>query len=124
MFKMENRDTATSLIIGISVILLLTIIAVNKPHDMVPPPINISKEDSLQNVINELTIEKEHDEDGWDNKEKRYEQVIFEYELGLDHLKHYHPTAYKEFHRIVGFKENYSHETERENKKRLNIDKW
>lgn len=124
MFKMENRDTTTSIVIGISVILLFTIIAVNKPHDVVPPPINISKEDSLQNVINELTIEKEHDEDGWDDKEKRYEQIIFEYELGLDHLKHYHPTAYKEFHRIVGFKENYSHEIERENKKRLKSKKW
>jgi hypothetical protein len=91
---------------------------------MVPPPINISKEDSLQNVINQLIVDKEHDEDGWDNKEKRYEQILFEYELGLDHLKHYHPDAYKEFHRIVGFKENYSHEVERENKKRLKFDKW
>ena len=121
---MENRDTMTRVIIGISVIVLLTIISVNKPHDMVPPPINISKEDSLQNVINQLIVDKEHDEDGWDNKEKRYEQILFEYELGLDHLKHYHPDAYKEFHRIVGFKENYSHEVERENKKRLKFDKW
>jgi hypothetical protein len=124
MFKMENRNTTISLIIGISVIVLLTIIALNKPHNMVPPPINISKEDSLQNVINQLIVDKEHDEDGWDNKEKRYEQILFEYELGLDHLKHYHPDAYKEFHRIVGFKENYTHQTERENKKRFNIDKW
>jgi hypothetical protein len=121
---MENRDTIIRLIIGISVILLLTIIAVKKPHDMVPLPINVSKEDSLQNVINELIVDKEHNEDGWDEKEKRYEQILFEYEFGLDHLKHYHPDAYKEFHRIVGYKENYSKETERENKKRLNIDKW
>jgi len=124
---MENRDTIIRLIIGISVILLLTIIAVKKPHDMVPPPINFSKEDSLQNVINELIVDKEHNEDGWDEKEKRYEQILFEYEFGLDHLKHYHPDAYKEFHRIVGYKESYSKETERENNKRLkpiSINKW
>jgi hypothetical protein len=124
---MENRDTIIRLIIGISVILLLTIIAVKKPHDMVPPPINVSKEDSLQNVINELIVDKEHNEDGWDEKEKRYEQILFEYEFGLDHLKHYHPDAYKEFHRIVGYKESYSKETERENNKRLkynSTNKW
>jgi gas vesicle protein len=79
----------------------------------------ICKEDSLQNVINQMKIEYENQEDGWDSKEKRYEQVLFEYQIGLDHLKNYHSDAYKEFHRILGFKENYSHETERENKKRL-----
>ena len=44
--------------------------------------------------------------------------------MGLEHLKHYHTESYKEFHRIIGYKENYSHETERENKKRLKINKW
>ena len=85
-----------------------------------PPPETTScKEDSLQNVINQLVIDKEHNEDGWDDKEKRYEQVIFEFQYGLDHLKNYHPKAYQEFHRIIGYKEDYSHEVERENKKRL-----
>jgi hypothetical protein len=117
---MTNRkDFLIRVFGGTVIIVLLTIIAIRKPHDMIPPPIETCKEDSLQNVINELVIEKEHVEDGWDNKEKRYEQVLFEYQFGLDHLKHYHPNAYKEFHRIVGFKENYSHETERENNKRL-----
>ena len=85
---------------------------------------NICKEDSLQNVINQLQIDFENEQDGWDNKEKRYEQVIFEYEIGLEHLKNYHTESYKEFHRIIGYKENYSHEVERDNKKRLNINKW
>lgn len=123
---MTNRkDFLIRVFGGAFIIVLLTIIAIRKPHDMIPPPIETCKEDSLQNVINELVIEKEHDEDGWDDKEKRYEQVLFEYQFGLDHLKHYHPNAYKEFHRIVGFKENYSHETERENNKRLKgVDKF
>lgn len=81
-------------------------------------------EDSLQQVISQQQIDLENEEDGWDNKEKRYEQILFEYEFGLDHLKHYHPEAYRDFHRIIGYKEDYSHDTERENKKRLNIKKW
>ncbi len=81
------------------------------------------KEDSLQNVINELQINFENEEDGWDDKEKRYSQILFEYEMGLEHLKQYHPESYKEFHRIIGYKENYSREAERENKKRLQLEK-
>ena len=79
-------------------------------------------------MISQLIIEKEQDEDGWDNKEKRYEQILFEYQFGLDHLKKYHLAAYEEFHRIVGYKENYTHEVERENKKRMrygnSVDVW
>jgi hypothetical protein len=117
---MENRKETIIRIFGaIIIIILLTVIAVRKPHDMTPPTIETCKEDSLQNVINQLKIEIENEEDGWDDKEKRYEQILFEYEFGLDHLKHYHSDAYKEFHRIVGYKERYSSETERENKKRL-----
>lgn len=78
------------------------------------------KEDSLQNVINDLKIEIENEEDGWDKKERRYEDVLFEYQFGLDHLKNYHPNAYKDFHRILGYRERYSKEIERENKQRLN----
>ena len=44
---------------------------------------------------------------------------LFEYEFGISYLKDYHPKAYKDFHRIIGHKENYSHEIERENHKRL-----
>ena len=119
---MENRKDTLIRFFGAAVIVvLLTIIAINKPNDMVPPAIQTCKEDSLQNVISQMKIEYENLEDGWDSKEKRYEQVLFEYQIGLDHLKHYHSDAYKEFHRIVGFKERYSHETERENKKRFKI---
>lgn len=79
-----------------------------------------TKVDSLYNVIDSLQTEILMLEDGFDAKEKRYEDVIFEYELGLSYLKDYHSIAYKDFHRIIGMRESYSHELKRENTKRLN----
>ena len=120
----NRKDLLIRILGGITIIVLLTIVAIRKPHNMVPPRIDGCKEDSLQNVINQLQIDFENEEDGWDNNEKRYEQILFEYEIGLEHLKNYHTESYKEFHRIIGYKENYSHEVERENKKRLETPKW
>ena len=120
----NRKDSLIRILGGITIIVLLTIVAIRKPHNMVPPRIDGCKEDSLQNVINQLQIDIENEEDGWDSKEKRYEQILFEYEIGLEHLKNYHTESYKEFHRIIGYKENYSHEVERENKKRLKTPKW
>ncbi len=117
---MENKDTVIRLIIGTALIIVLTIVAMRKPHDMIALQAhNVCKEDSLTKVINELEIDFVRESDGWDNKENRYESILFEYEYGIEHLKQTHPDAYREFHRIIGYKENYSHECERENKKRL-----
>jgi hypothetical protein len=77
--------------------------------------------DSLNNVIDSLQTEIFMLEDGFDSKEHRYEDIINEYQLGLSYLKDYHPEAYKDFHRIIGMKENYSRELERENSKRLKL---
>jgi len=77
--------------------------------------------DSLQNVIGNLQSDIKILEEGYDSREHRYEDVISDYEIGLSYLKDYHPTAYKDFHRIVGMREKYSFELERENKNRLNI---
>lgn len=82
------------------------------------------KTDSLQNVVDSLQSNIHMMETGFDSREHRYEDVLSEYELGLSYLKDYHPSAYKDFHRIVGMKERYSFELERENKKRLKIEKW
>ena len=82
---------------------------------------HVCKEDSLKNVIQSLQIDITTLEDGFDSKERRYEDVLFEYEFGIDRIRETHPSAYKEFHRIISHKESYSHEDERENKKRLNI---
>jgi hypothetical protein len=124
--KMENKDKSL-LVVGALVSLffiLISSIYFNDESTVVVKTSTICREDSLQNVINQLKIDIENEQDGWDDKEKRYEQILFEYQYGLDHLKHYHSDAYKEFHRIVGYKENYSSETERENMKRLKTSKW
>ena len=81
---------------------------------------SLQKQDSLKNVIDSLQTVIFVLEDGCDYKEHRYEDVIFEYELGISYLKDYHPAAYKDFHRIIGMKERYSAELNRENNKRLN----
>lgn len=124
---MENKDTTIRLMIGVILITVLVIVAINTPKDK-PQIVTIeklSKEDSLQMVINQLQAEIEAEEDGWDKKEERYEEILFDYEYGLDRLKETHPEAYREFHRIIGFKEKYSIDTERDNKQRLkNVPKW
>jgi hypothetical protein len=99
-----------------------------KPTEQVvlSAPHHECKEDSLQKVINQMEVDLEMFDDGWDYKEKRYEEVLFEYEYALDHLKNYHPEAYRDIHRILAHKESYSREDEKENKKRLKIggNKW
>jgi hypothetical protein len=115
----NRKDLLIRVFCGVVIIVLLTIIAIRKPHNMVPPVIQTCKEDSLISKINDLQIELENEQDGWDDKEKRYEQILFEYEFGLEHLKNYHTDSYREFHRIIGYKERFSVDVERENKKRL-----
>ena len=124
-------NTNTSLKIGLGTILIVGIIVVGLSMNHKDKPIvAISREnyqiqthtiDSLTRVVDSLQTEIFTIEDGFDYKEHRYEDVVFEYELGLSYLKDYHPTAYKDFHRIIAHKEKYSHEIERENKKTLSI---
>jgi hypothetical protein len=92
-----------------------------------PTPVvttTICKEDSLQNIINELQVELESQADGFDYKEKRYSDILFEYQWGIDYLKDYQPQAYREFHRILSHKENFSRQDEQDNIKRLETPKW
>ena len=122
---MENKkDFLIRVFGGVIIIVLLTIIAIRQPHDMIPPPIETCKQDSLQNVINELQMDLKMQSDGFDSKERRYEDVIFEYEYGIDHLKNYQPQAYREFHRILSHKESFNRQDEQENIKRLETPKW
>lgn len=81
----------------------------------------LQKQDSLKSVINDLEAQLEFQEKGFDRKEQRYEDILFEYEYGIERLKETHPEAYKEFHRIIAYKERYSVEDKKENQKRL---KW
>lgn len=121
---MDNDKIKLWQIITGPLAVVLVILIMSRPHEIAQPPIVNCKSDSLQNVINQMQIDVENEEDGWDHKAKTYEEIIFEYEYGLEHLKNYHPEAYKEFHRIIGYKERYSKKTERENKQRLKLDKW
>lgn len=123
---MENRNNV--LIISLIALVVLLSWGLTKnfnEHNASIVETKTCKEDSLKTIIESLKHELEAQDNGFDSKEKRYESILFEYEFGLEHLKNYHPEAYKEFHRIVGYKENYSRETERENKKRLQApEKW
>ena len=122
---MENKkDFLIRVFGGVIIIVLLIIIAIRQPHDMIPPPIETCKQDSLQNVINELQMDLKMQSDGFDSKERRYEDILFEYEYGISYLKDYQPQAYREFHRILSHKENFNRQDEQENIKRLETPKW
>ncbi len=123
---MENKKNILLIILSL-IIIFLSVKVFETNNNNVAPTAHVCEEDSLKSLVNELLMQKELDENGWDKKEIRYEQVIFEYQFGLEHLKNYHPEAYKEFHRIIGYKEKYTREAEKENKKRLNgntMDLW
>jgi len=115
----------------ISIVLLIAIVGIAyglSRNESEKPIVAMSKEnyeiqthtiDSLKNVVDSLQSEIFIIEDGCDYREHRYEDVIDEYELGLSYLQDYHPKAYKDFHRIIGMKERYSKELDRENQKIL-----
>ena len=121
---MENKDTSI-LIFGAIVSLFGVFVSLMYFNDKPTPVVTttICKQDSLQNVINELQMDLKMQSDGFDSKERRYEDVIFEYEYGIDHLKNYQPQAYREFHRILSHKENFNRQDEQENIKRLETPK-
>jgi hypothetical protein len=115
----------------IPLLLSITILAIGLSNGYEKPVVAMSREnyaiqqhtiDSLIVANDSLQTEIFMLEDGFDFKEHRYEDVLFEYELGISYLKDYHPKAYKDFHRILAHKEKYSHEIERENIKRLNAE--
>ena len=115
------------------IVLVIGIIAAQPLYEDKKPIVAMSREnyeiqtrtiDSLQNVIGNLQSDIKMLEDGFDSREHRYEDILLDYEIGLSYLKDYHPIAYKDFHRIIGMRERYSHELERENIKLLKLEKW
>jgi len=123
-------DSNTSLKIGLFTILVIGIVAIGLSVNH--SKVNITKAeesylsslqkiDSLQNTNDSLQLELKIQADGFDYKELRYEETIFRYELGIDHLKNYHREAYEEFVRISQFKEHYDRDTEREFKERNDL---
>jgi hypothetical protein len=122
---MENKDRSI-LIMGAIVSLFGVVISLMYFNDKPTPVVTttICKEDSLQNVINELQMDLKMQSDGFDSKERRYSEILFEYEYGVDHLKNYQPQAYREFHRILSHKESFNRQDEQDNIKRLESPKW
>ena len=124
-------DSNTTYKIGLFTILVIGIIAVGLSiNKRDKPVVAMSRDnyeiqthtiDSLQSTIDSLQLELKIQGDGFDNKELRYEEIIFRYELGIEHIKHYHREAYEEFVRISQFKEHYDRETEREFKQRNDL---
>jgi hypothetical protein len=122
---MENKDRSV-LIMGAIVSLFGVFVSLTYFNDKPAPVVTttICKEDSLQNVIIELQMDLKMQSDGFDSKERRYSEILFEYEYGVDHLKNYQPHAYREFHRILSHKEIFSRQDEQDNIKRLEAPKW
>ena len=125
---MDNTNFKVAIVMVAIIGFIATIIVLNKDNQE-KTIVNLSladyenekhRADSLKNVVDSLQIEIFSLEDGFDYKEHRYEDTVFQYELGLSYIKDYHPNAYKDFHRIIAHKERYSHEVERENTKILN----
>ena len=125
-------DTNFKLKVALSVILITGIAVVygtaRRGTEKLPTPSHydelVLRVDSLENVVDSLQTEIQFNEDAFDSREGRYEDIISEFELGLSYLKDYHPAAYKDFHRIIGMKERYSHQLDRENKTRLDTSKF
>jgi peptidoglycan hydrolase CwlO-like protein len=117
----------TILIVGI---IAMTIVSIGfSMNNKDKPVVAMSREnyqiqthtiDSLTRVVDSLQMEIHSQAQKFDNTEKKYKEILFEYELGIDRIKNYHPIAYEDFHRILAYREDYSREAEIENKKRLN----
>jgi hypothetical protein len=96
-----------------------------KSNDTPPEPITIEcKTDSLQNVIDSLTSDYEIQREGWESKEKRYENIIFHYQYGLGYIKDYDPATYQKIIRIAMIREDFSYDVEKEFKQQVNINKF
>jgi hypothetical protein len=127
-------DTNTTLKITLGTILIVGIIAItivsigfsmNNKDNVTPEPITTEcKADSLQSVIDSLTSDYEIQREGWENKEKRYENIIFHYQYGLGYIKDYDPATYKKIIRIAMLKEDFSYDVEKEFKEQVNINKF
>ena len=121
---MENRNNI--LMITLLMVIVLLSWGLTKNFNEINAPIleiKSCKEDSLQNVINELQMDLKMQSDGFDAKEKRYSEILFEYEYGVSYLKDYQPHAYREFHRILSHKENFNRQDEQDNIIRLEMPK-
>jgi hypothetical protein len=121
----DNMKLILSIIIGIMIFQLVWWASTYKKDNIIQEPITIEcKADSLQNVIDSLTSDYEIQREGWENKEKRYENIIFHYQYGLGYIKDYDPATYKKIIRIAMLREDFSYDVEKEFKQQVNINKF
>jgi hypothetical protein len=128
-------DTNTTLKITLGTILIVGIIAISivsigfSMNNKDKPVVAMSREnytnqtytiDSLTRVVDSLQTELQSQAQRFDNTEKKYKEILFEYEFGISWIEKYHTNAYEDFHRMLSHREDYSREAEIENKKRLN----
>jgi hypothetical protein len=121
---MNNSVKSVTFFVLGSIIWLILYVSVIKPKNTpIVQEVNTNEllveNQKLKSENDSLSAELESQAKRFDNKENEYNKVIFEYELGIDRIKNYHPNAYEDFHRILAYKEQYSREDEMENKKRL-----
>jgi hypothetical protein len=126
MDKILKIVLGTILIVGITAMTIVSIgFSMNNKDSITPEPITIEcKTDSLQNVIDSLTSDYEIQREGWENKEKRYENIIFHYQYGLGYIKDYDPATYQKIIRIAMIREDFSYDIEKEFKQQVNINKF
>ena len=121
----DNMKIILSLITGIMIFQLVWWVSTYKKDDIIQEPLTIEcKADSLQIVIDSLTSDYEIQREGWENKEKRYENIIFHYQYGLGYIKDYDPLTYQKIIRIAMLKEDFSYDVEKEFKEQVNINKF
>jgi hypothetical protein len=121
----DNMKIILSIIIGIMIFQLVWWASTYKKDDIIQEPITIEcKADSLQDVIDSLTSDYEIQREGWENKEKRYENIIFHYQYGLGYIKDYDPATYQKIIRIAMIREDFSYDVEKEFKQQVNINKF
>ena len=121
----DNMKLILSIIIGIMIFQLVWWASTYKKDNIVQEPITAEcKADSLQIVIDSLNSEFEIQREGWENKEKRYENIIFHYQYGLGYIKDYDPLTYQKIIRIAMLREDFSYDVEKEFKQQVNINKF
>lgn len=119
---MENKEVKTwHILVFMALCTAMLYMIYYKPEVENITIVNNCKEDSLQSVIDNMQISLREESRDRDKIEAKYESNLFEYEYGLKHIKETHPSAYREFHRIIAFKENFDRESESENIKRLKL---
>jgi hypothetical protein len=118
---MENEVKTWHVLVFTAMITAMIFMIYDKPQIAYDNFKTNCEDDSLKSVISSLQAELEQSYAENDKMRNKYEEIIFEYSYGLEHLKKYDLSSYREFHRIIGYREEYSMETEKENKKRLKL---